>query len=134
MRRRTAVVLLPLFALTTMLAVAPTARAAKNIAFGTFYRGLAPTQQQLFICEASAQGGGLVVRYTQISSCTMTGSSGGFARGITPVIVPGFEAITAGVGAFPPGVYTICISARAWFNDGTVYTESGCETASRLPP
>lgn len=132
MRRGRVRALLLGLALIGILGAAGPARAAKYIAFGGFYRGLAPTQQQLFLCEASALGGFAVL--TQITSCTMSGSFGGFARGVTPAIYAGPEAITAGVGAFPLGVFTICITAKARFADGTILTKSGCEVAHHLPP
>ena len=129
MRRGAVAALLSL--LVGVLGAAAPAHAAKNIAFGGFYRGLSPTLQKVFLCEASAQGG--VVVFTRITKCTMTGSFGGFARGVTPITYPGPEAITAGVGAFPFGTYTVCFTATARFADGTFLTESACELAHHLP-
>ena len=133
MRRRTVAMLLTVLVMIGTLGSTAPARAEKVIAFGSFYRRLAPTKHIVFICEASALGG-LFPLYTQITSCTMSGSFGGFARGVTPVIYPGLEAITVGTGPFEYGVYTMCITAKARWGDGTILTRSGCETASPLPP
>ena len=105
--------------------------AAKVIAFGTFYRPVPFTNQVSFICEASVFGG-LVVVYTQITACSMTSSNGGYAKGVTPVIYPGPEAITGGVGGFNQGVYTVCMTAKARYGDGTILTQSVCEIATFL--
>ena len=107
------------------------AAAAKVIAFGTFYRPVSFTNQVSFICEASVFGG-LVVVYTQITACSMTSSNGGYAKGVTPVIYPGLEAITGGVGGFNKGVYTVCMTAKARYGDGTILTQSVCEIATFL--
>jgi hypothetical protein len=102
----------------------------KRIVTQGYYRRIGSTDRYLFLCEASAFGGAAVL--TRINKCTVTGSNGGSATGVTPAIIPGLEAVTVGVGGFDPGVFTACITASALFADGTSVSVSGCDSAILL--
>ena len=102
----------------------------KRVLTQGFYRRIATSNQYLILCEANGYGGYAV--FTKITKCTMSGSNGGFAKGVTPVTYPSLLALSVGVGGFDTGTFTACIDAQVRYADGTLLSVSECAPAKKL--